>query len=138
MVIAISDLRTNRLQSQLDHFFPANFPFSMRTMGTTESSTRVLIRKRPSRETAYSGIRLAPPPVATRVGNNATGDPGSNAPAWIRTDTAINFPSGAMKYNSLPSGRQRGSVPPAAETFDLMPGPGNGCTYISNRPVSLD
>jgi len=50
------------------HFFGTDFQFNMSTMGVMrESSMRVLMRNRPSGETAYCGRRFACPPVATRV-----------------------------------------------------------------------
>src|SRR5262245_3605757 len=55
-------------RSHSRHFFGADFQFNISTMGVMpESSTRVLMRNRPSRETVYSGMRFPIPPVATRV-----------------------------------------------------------------------
>ena len=50
----------------------------------------------------------------------------------------MSFPSAATKNSSFPSRRQRGSVPPAVETFDLPLDFGNGRTYTSFVPDSLE
>ncbi len=75
-------------------------------------------------------------PPASRVVNNARGAPISAV--WpsrpSRIGAAISRPSRSMKKSSWPSRRHRGCVPPASETSRVPPGPGNGCTKISNCP----
>jgi len=95
--------------------------FSISVIGAAAASpTGWLIRNRPSRATAYRGRFVdAVPPFTMRVGNSATGVPASNdAPAPV-TGTAIIVASGARKYSSFPSARQRGATPPAVDTGHL-------------------
>ena len=47
-------------------------------------------------------------------------------------------PSGAAKNSSLRVRDHVGVVPPPVEIFDWRPGPGNGRTYTSSSPDSVD
>src|SRR5262245_47893627 len=110
-------------------------------MGAGDSSRTVLTRKRPSGDTSYwRPISGFVPPPHIRDSNRATGVPASKLVPLIVTDAAMNLPSGATYYNSFPSDRHRGTIPPPVEichwplTREGSPpsaGATKGRTYVS-------
>jgi hypothetical protein len=71
------------------------------------------------------------------VENSAPGVPSWSVGPSASTDTAVIFPSGAIKQISFPSALHRGAAPPAVDTADRLLGSGNACTVISGRRDSF-
>src|SRR5262249_23152645 len=104
------------------------FQFNRTVIGElVDVSTGWLIKKRPSRDTAYSCL-LAPAPGTSVTGNSAAGVPAANVAAEAVTGVAINLPS-AVRGNC--HGRSLPLLPLWASTHM---GSGMGCFPVWQIP----